>query len=166
MAISAFYVHKRSVDQVLDRLIEISCKLPQRDRSRLSSDDEETELGELENADGCGDEGEFGSDGEVFGGRNMRGRSVSGSFQERMEVFRSFPVSSSVPNVALGNQWLEEDAKFDETVRARLQSFSAASVDRLNFIPSGLPSLQTARRGDGELILLSGYQICCCCCCC
>ncbi|GLT40015.1 hypothetical protein SLA2020_141750 [Shorea laevis] len=156
MAISAFYVHKRSVDQVLDRLIEIRRKLPQRDRSQLSSDDEEAELGELGNVDGCVDEGEFGSDGEVFGGGNMPARSVSGSFQERMEVFRSFRVSSSVPNVAFGNQWSEEDAKFDETVRARLQNFSAASVDRLNFIPSGLPSLQTARRGEDQPINCSG----------
>ncbi|OMO51645.1 hypothetical protein CCACVL1_29661 [Corchorus capsularis] len=120
MAISAFYIHKRSVDHVIDRLVEIRREC--RPRSRVFSD----------------------------GGSLEHKSNLSKSFEEQMELLRSNRMSSSMPNVALRNEWFEEDAKFDQAVRERVQTCSASSLDKLNFIPSGLPPLQTSRRGENQ----------------
>lgn len=147
MAVSAFYIHKRSVDHVIDRLIEIRREcVPQarRPRSRLVSDEDEEDEEvdyeqdnrrlEIEEVDQCLD----------------HKSSASKSFDEKMEVSRSSRISSSMPNVALRNEWFEEDAKFDQAVRERVQSCSASSLEKLNFIPSGLPPLQTSWRGESQ----------------
>ncbi|KAL5761882.1 hypothetical protein ACOSP7_018146 [Xanthoceras sorbifolium] len=145
MAISAFYIHKRTVDQVLDRLIEIRRKHPLNSQNHL--DDEEEEENEREE----NSEGEFGSDGDAIMEQQNR---VSRSLDDG--VLRRYRISSSLPNF-LGNDWLEEDAKFDEAVRVRAQKCSASSLDKLNLIPSGLPPLQTTGRlGEDQSINLRG----------
>ncbi|XVF02293.1 hypothetical protein REPUB_Repub04eG0163200 [Reevesia pubescens] len=157
MAISAFYIHKRSVDQVIDRLIEIRRECPlqgRRPRSCVVSDDEEEENEEEmeyeEEKGGQEEEKEEEMDESEKGGSLGHKTRVSKAFDDKMEVLRSSLISSSMPNVALRNEWFEEDAKFDQAVRERVQTCSASSLDKLNFIPSGLPPLQTSRRGENQ----------------
>lgn len=134
MAISAFFIHKRSVDQVLDRLIQIRRELPQNNHDHF--DEEENEEEEYS-------EGVYGSDGdEMTRQQSRQSRSLDDSILRRYKN----TMSSSLPNVSVRNDWLEEDAKFDEAIRVRAQNCSASSLDKLNFIPSGLPPLQTSRR--------------------
>ncbi|KAF3431395.1 hypothetical protein FNV43_RR26126 [Rhamnella rubrinervis] len=150
MAISAFYIHKRSVDQVLQRLIELRRKSEGRFPVEEECGDEEDEGEGGENDDGEGDGGGgFGSDGEMVVGRKMGvvSRSVDENF------LRSYRMSSSLPNVAFGNaDWVDDDAKVD-----RLPNFRPKFSSSLDNIPSGLPSLRTDhRRGDERSISHSG----------
>ncbi|XP_043724850.1 probable AMP deaminase isoform X2 [Telopea speciosissima] len=116
MAISAFYIHKRSVDQVLDRLIELR-KCPSNARPQTFDTEEDEGQDEQEDED-------VASDIDID--RRFWRQGVSSSYR----------VSSSMPNALLANDWMNEGSKFTQP----------ASFDKLNLIPSGLPSLQTARR--------------------
>ncbi|XP_008221699.1 PREDICTED: AMP deaminase-like isoform X2 [Prunus mume] len=143
MAVSAFYIHKRSVDQVLQRLIEI-----RRKPSRISDNRSATEDGGEESYIEDGEERGFESDGEVTDvaiDRNMRPRSVDD------KALQSYRISSSLPNVASrSTDWMEEEAKFDPPPNFRAPRFSS-SLDKLNLIPSGLPLLRTDQRtGEGQ----------------
>lgn len=144
MAISAFYIHKRTVDQVLDRLIEIRHTSPRRSKkqSAVSGDDS----GEDCEDDVDGDDGRlYGSDREMVTESKMRSRSVARSLDDQ-SLLRNYKISSSMPNVASNKNWLDQDAKFDQqSSRFGVRSHG----DRLNFIPAGLPPLQTSSR-DGE----------------
>ncbi|XP_022775981.1 probable AMP deaminase isoform X2 [Durio zibethinus] len=149
MAISAFYIHKRSVDDIIDRLIEIRRQYtPQgrRPRSRVVSDEEEDDEEQVDYEQDNSGRGVEEVDQCEKGGCLEHKTSVSKSFDEIMEVLRSSRISCSMPNVALRNEWFEEDAKFDQAVRERVETCSASSLEKLNFIPSGLPPLQTSRR--------------------
>ncbi|KAJ7953738.1 AMP deaminase [Quillaja saponaria] len=131
MAISAFYIHKRSVNQVLHKMIEIRRK-PYRNVSNRFDDDEEEEEERDEDHDGHG--GGVDSDGEMSIDGKSYGRSFPRSLEENM--LRSFRISSSLPNVASRNDWFPQGY--------------ASSMDKLNSIPSGLPSLHTDQRhGEG-----------------
>ncbi|POO00043.1 AMP deaminase [Trema orientale] len=146
MAVSAFYIHKRSVDQVLDRLTELRRDGGKRFASeRLDDDEEEGE--EEEGGEELEDEAEFGSDGEMGFDRKSWGRSLSRSVDEKF--LRFYRMSSSLPNVALGNSdWVQENGNFDFGSNFRAQGFSS-SLDKLNHIPLGLPPLRTDQRhGD------------------
>lgn len=137
MAISAFYIHKRSVDQVLQRLIELRRSSPE-ERLVVDEEDEEEEDNDDDNDDG--EEG-FGSDGYMAISRKTWGRSLSRSVDENF--LRSYRISSSLPNVAFGNSdCVDEDGKFDRLPNFRAQGFSS-SLDKLNSIPLGLPPLRT-----------------------
>lgn len=140
MAISAFYIHKRAVDQVLDRLVEIRRKHPQKSDTHFEEEEGEEEDGDTEEGDF---EEDFGSDGDAIMRQQSQSR-LSRSLED--STLRRYGISSSLPNVSVRNDWLEEDAKFDEAIRVRAQNCSASSLDKLNFIPTGLPSLQTPRR--------------------
>lgn len=141
MAISAFYIHKRAVDQVLDRLVEIRRKHPQKSDTHFEEKEGEEEDGDTEEGDF---EEDFGSDGDAIMRQQSQSR-LSRSLED--STLRRYGISSSLPNVSVRNDWLEEDAKFDEAIRVRAaQNCSASSLDMLNFIPTGLPSLQTPRR--------------------
>lgn len=140
MAISAFYIHKRAVDQVLDRLVEIRRKLPQKSDTHFEEEEGEEEDGDTEEGDF---EEDFGSDGYAIMRQQSQSR-LSRSLED--STLRRYGISSSLPNVSVRNDWLEEDAKFDEAIRVRAQNCSASSLDKLNFIPTVLPSLQTPRR--------------------
>ncbi|KAH9709333.1 AMP deaminase [Citrus sinensis] len=151
MAISAFYIHKRAVDQVLDRLVEIRRKLPQKSDTHFEEEEGEEEDGDTEEGDF---EEDFGSDGYAIMRQQSQSR-LSRSLED--STLRRYGISSSLPNVSVRNDWLEEDAKFDEAIRVRAQNCSASSLDKLNFIPTGLPSLQTPRRlEEGQSINRSG----------
>ncbi|XP_021908594.1 probable AMP deaminase isoform X2 [Carica papaya] len=165
MAVSAFYIHKRTVDQVLDRVIEIRRKSGDHRSggSGSTNRDDEEEEGEgdyKQLLDGGEDESEYeerglGSEGEVNG---VRKRLLSSSFDSKGVVLPiRYPVSSSMPNVAVGSEWFEDDARFDEAVRARAQGLSASSLDKLNFVPSGLPPIQLSqRKGEDQPVNRAG----------
>lgn len=99
MAVSAFYIHRRAIDQVLDRLIALRRRRSLANPSDV--DDEEEE------------EGDVAGDG--------------------------LRVSRSVPNVEVAG----------ESLSGGERDGSRSCDDRIDFIPSGLHSLQTAR-GDGQ----------------
>jgi AMP deaminase len=155
IAISAFYIHKRSVDQVLQRLIEIRRK-PSRNagnRFVIEYDDEAEEEAEAEEEEEeRDDDGGYGSDEEMTVDREMWGRSLSRSLDENM--LRSYIISASLPNVASRNDWLDEDPKLDQPpVGLRAHGF-AFSLDRPSLIPQGLPPLRLHHRDGMPYILL------------
>ncbi|XP_065860899.1 probable AMP deaminase [Euphorbia lathyris] len=138
MAISAFYIHKRTVDQVLDRLIEIRHTYPRRFKKQSVVNGEDS--GEEYEEDINGD------DDQVYGSnRDMATESVARSLDDQ-RLLRNYKISSSMPNVVLNKNWFDQDMKFgQQSTRFSGQSHG----DRLNFIPTGLPPLQTSSR-DGE----------------
>ncbi|XP_042482464.1 AMP deaminase-like isoform X3 [Macadamia integrifolia] len=138
VAISAFFIHKRSVDQVLDRLIEIrKCPSNARPGGRQPFETEEDEdQAEVEDED-------VASDIDID--RRFWRQGVSSSLNDHKTY--AYRVSSSMPNVVLAKDWMNEGAKFTQ----------AASFDKLNLIPHGLPSLQTApRHGSNQCLGCSG----------
>ena len=67
MSVSAFYIHKRSVDQVSDRFIEIRCKPLSRLRSQHSDDkvDDKEEDDYINEEDEWDQRRDLGSDGDA-----------------------------------------------------------------------------------------------------
>ncbi|PRQ41288.1 putative AMP deaminase [Rosa chinensis] len=149
MAVSAFYIHKRSVDQVIDRLIEIRRKPPpSRVRSEAADDDEEEE-DYIEEEDGQQQQLHrgFGSDRDTVIDRKT---TPSRSFDEKS--IHSYRISSSLPNADMrSGRLIDEDAKFDPLSNYRAPRFSS-SADRLNFIPSGLPPLRTDQTHESQSV--------------
>ncbi|XAR65142.1 AMP deaminase [Bertholletia excelsa] len=129
VAVSAFYAHKRTVDQVLDRLITLRRRspVPANDRLLVSEDDD--------NGDGVI---------EVDGDKS--GRDSARSWEE--SLLGKYRVSSSFPSVELSNEWVDDDGNCDEPMRFGHQGLSS-SWDKLNLIPSGLPPLDVSQR-DGH----------------
>ncbi|KAI9111439.1 hypothetical protein K1719_017129 [Acacia pycnantha] len=154
MALSAFYIHKRSVDQVLRRLIEI-----RRTHSRTSGPERDQEElyggGDDDEYDGDGLR-EFGSDG---GGTAVAVRDYPRSSSTSMDGngHRSYRFSSSLPNVAVRTDWFEEDGKFEQSVGYEAQA-RASSLDNLNFVASGLPSLRMDQRDRENTQLSCSYK--------
>lgn len=124
MAISAFYIHKRSVDQVLHRLNKL-----RRKSSRFET------IAYKDNS--------VGSDEDVFRFKKYnKGVEVDESSLEWCRV------SSSVPNVGLPNEWLSQDSV--QTVSNSMENSMLNSMDdQLDLIPPGLPPLRTDHT-DGE----------------
>lgn len=133
MAISAFYVHKRSVDQVLHRLIDI-----RRGGPAKADDHGGGERGDCDDAEA-----------EVETNRQMRGRGPSRSLDKAALCCRR--VSSSLPNAVLDSSWFDEESNFDPPKPFSVQDFSSCHFDKLNSIPSGLPPLQTAPKDEEHL---------------
>ncbi|XP_024466816.1 AMP deaminase isoform X3 [Populus trichocarpa] len=135
MAISAFFIHKRSVDQVLDRLITI------RRNSLLKEKEKETVAVDDKNHD---EDEEHGSDGELI--LIDRKILVSHSLDDDTAIPSYRRMSSSMPNVVLINDWFDE-----ESMRFGLGSHR--EDNNLNFIPLGLPPLHTVpRQGDDKTL--------------
>lgn len=114
MAISAFYIHKRSVDQVL-------LKLTRRKSSRIQNSTNNDNNLVVSNTDAYKFRDEIDEIDE-----------------SSVEWFR---VSSSVPNVGLPNEWLNQDSV--NTVSNSISNMSNLMDDQLDLIPSGLPPLRT-----------------------
>lgn len=144
MAISAFYFHKRSVDQVLNRLIEIRRNRPLNAVNNHGDEEEDEEAEEEIVGDGGS-----GSDEEMVINRKMWSRDLSKSLDEN--PLRGYRISSSLPNVAPGNDLLDENHKFDQPMGLRAKSYAAPSLDKLNLIPSGLPPLRMDQRDGMKL---------------
>ncbi|KAJ4829714.1 hypothetical protein Tsubulata_035090 [Turnera subulata] len=132
MAISAFYIHKRSVDQVLDRLIELKAPNSTRNHGLV---EEEEEDGEEEGEGNAGDDRrDYASDGD----QKLCAKRLSRSLDER-GMLQGYRMSCSVPNAELRNDWFDGDAKF------------RAQEDDLNAIASGFPPLRT-RGGEDKSV--------------
>ncbi|CAK7332807.1 unnamed protein product [Dovyalis caffra] len=138
MAISAFFIHKRSVDQVLDRLITIRRKSVL--KSHRKGKEEEIDMVDNNNYD---EDEEYGSDGELM--RIDRKMCVSRSLDDNRAI-PSYRISSSMPNAVLNNDWFDEESM-------RFGPGARGEDNNLNFIPSGLPPLHTVpREGDGKTL--------------
>ncbi|RZC79990.1 hypothetical protein C5167_042573 [Papaver somniferum] len=153
MAVSAFYIHKRSVDQILQRLIEIR-KLPppssqpkKRPVSVYSEEEEEEDEVEEEYEEEDEEiEVDIGSDSEI----NQRLRN-----QRYSRAGGGGCCSSSLPNVAMINHWMS-DQNDSNPIRF---SQSSSSFSHMNSIPLGLPPLQTVQRvGSHQSLKHSGSR--------
>lgn len=101
VAVSAFFIHKRSVDQVLHRLIEIRRRTPAEVGDRLMA------------GDGEGQEEGFGGY-EGFDVEEEDRESGGGRGEDGLNFIKRYGISSSVPNVGLSNEWFEDDSsKFE-----------------------------------------------------
>uniref|UniRef100_A0A803MB09 Transmembrane protein n=1 Tax=Chenopodium quinoa TaxID=63459 RepID=A0A803MB09_CHEQI len=126
MAISALFIHKRSVDQILERLIEVRRrKVVYRDTRLMDGEveevavveeEEEEELG-VEDYGGDGNEGFNLQDDDEEEEREVRGQvwgvpSKSGVEENLdMNLIPSYGISSSVPNFGkFSNDWVEDDS--------------------------------------------------------
>lgn len=136
MAVSAFYIHKRSVDQVLDRLLN----LRSRRRHHQLSDDEEFDFSDYnENVE---------ADRSVFISRNKN--KLLNSFDDYNEddgEARDSRASSSIPNTSVSKS---ESCADGASVRSGRSNLS----DKNHLISSDLPSIRTDQR-DGTQPSLS-----------
>lgn len=131
MAISAFYIHKRSVDQVLDRFIKLRRKSP--------PDDHRSFVSESGGEDDSYGRGPSACDGEIETDRSIWRHGELSKALDQNAIINYYRASSSLPNVGLSHEWIDEEAN---TISI------ATSLDKLSLIPSGLPPLRTAQK-DG-----------------
>jgi AMP deaminase len=125
MAISAFYIHRRTVDHVLHRIVEIRRAPPAVTTDEAADSDEEDNYDDdLSGFDG----GETETDNDS---RNYQG-TLSRSVDENMNLLRNYRVSSSMPDVVSATEWFPDGRKN-----------RSSSHDNLNSVPLGLPSLRT-----------------------
>ncbi|CAN4124370.1 unnamed protein product [Withania somnifera] len=112
MAISAFYLHKRSVDEVLERLIKLRRK---HRRSIPNSDDFDFNEDDIENV-------------------NIRNDDDVVVDDDDSDVLASYKFSSSMPNVRVSNEWMNsEDPSFDRsTVQCAEKKLVSNSVEKLS----------------------------------
>ncbi|XP_073035512.1 AMP deaminase-like isoform X2 [Primulina eburnea] len=131
MAISAFYIHKRSVDQVLDRLIYLRRRHL---NSQTPSDEEEFESPDFNDS----------SNGLNF---FQHVENLSSSFHnEEGNHGRACKVSSSVPNVSVSkDEWINEESG------AHTQSAVSRSLDKIGSILSYFPPPGTEQKDREEL---------------
>ncbi|KAL8106243.1 hypothetical protein AgCh_029869 [Apium graveolens] len=120
MAISAFYIHKRSVDQVLHRLTKLRRKTSRSENSTNNNNNDNLFVSDTNN---------------IY------------NYNTGIEVDESgvewYRVSSSVPNVGLPNEWLNQENSVSNLSNSMLLD------DQLDLIASGLPPLRTDHT-DGE----------------
>ncbi|MED6155613.1 hypothetical protein PIB30_006786 [Stylosanthes scabra] len=149
MAISAFYIHRRTVDHVLHRLVEVR-RPPPRPSSTAPAD------GDTDDFDDFEEQYEDGDDRSGFGGGDDADstnyqRSLSRSADE--SLLRSYRISSSMPNVASAADWFPDHPRFGNTAQNRV-----SSLDNLKFTPLGLPSLRTRSTTGESAQLSSSYK--------
>ncbi|GAB2279187.1 hypothetical protein Dimus_013837 [Dionaea muscipula] len=144
MAISAFFIHKRSVDKILDRLIEIGDQKGQKASSKgvkVGKEGEE-EVDKEEDNEGFG----FDEDEEMIDGK-MWQQSVSRSLDEN--ALRGYSRSSPAPYAGLSNHTWIGDVK----PRREKTHGAAASKEKLNPNPNGFTPLEMGRRNGWPLEL-------------
>ncbi|KAH0756259.1 hypothetical protein KY290_026529 [Solanum tuberosum] len=146
MAIAAVYLHKYSVDEVLERLI----KLRRKRRYSLPISDSEPE------------EFDFNEDEiENVNTRNVYTSNLSTSIDNIDDdddyddndgnVLGSYRVSSSMPNVRVSNEWMSEDSSLNRTDKI----LSSNSMERLNLVPSTSFSPRNKSKSGEERVLSS-----------
>ncbi|KAK7386943.1 hypothetical protein VNO78_27333 [Psophocarpus tetragonolobus] len=135
MAISAFYIHRRTVDHVLHRLVELR-------RKPLDTDDDD------DDADDRSDAGANDEHPEPHPDPTNCRRTFSRSVDDNSNsnALRSYRISSSMPNVASATDWFHEKNR-------------ASSHENLLFLPLGLRSLRTgSTNGESAHIPSSSYK--------
>lgn len=162
MAISAFYIHKRSVDQVLDRLIKLrrkhrpSSTLRNHCNRHIVSDAEEEE--DDYSAAACSEEC-IDRSSRIIWRRdklstsfdNIDGNNGDGVDEEENARVGLYRVSSSMPNVRISNEWIDEEEK---------KASSNLLDDNIYIISSNLPPLRTQPRdGDDQCVDHLGPQV-------
>ncbi|KAK6922075.1 AMP deaminase [Dillenia turbinata] len=151
MAISAFYIHKRSVDQLLHRLIQIrrsssssagTAATTAAAAATATEDDDggdsyftETEF-EGESTEIDEEEIDFRYERESIDQRVWQQR-LSRSLDDN--ALSHYRISSSVPNVVLTKHWVRDDSNLIEPMRS----------DNHDFVPSNMPPLRIGKN-DGE----------------
>ncbi|KAJ8569895.1 hypothetical protein K7X08_006472 [Anisodus acutangulus] len=149
MAISAFYLHKRSVDEVLEKLIKLRRKRKHHHTSPTSdSDDFDFE----------------------FSMRNDEIDNVISTTRNNVyidniddSVLRNYRVSSSMPNVRVSNEWMnenEDNSSFDRTVLqcAGDKKLISNSVEKISSIPSSSWSPRNNKSRSGEERFASSFN--------
>lgn len=137
MAISAFYIHRRTVDHVLHRILEIRRAPPVSNTEEASSDEEENYDDDLSELDG--EEMETVTDS-----RNYHGALSRSVDENSMNLLRNYRVSSSMPDVVSATEWFRDHP-----------TNRSSSHDNLNSVPIGLPSLRMSSKHGENLKNLS-----------
>ncbi|XP_004509928.1 probable AMP deaminase [Cicer arietinum] len=141
MAISAFYIHRRTVDHVLHRIIEIRRAPPPSPITEEEDyDEEENYDDDLSGFDGGETETETDS-------RNYNG-TLSRSVDENMNLLKTYRISSSMPDVVSATEWFRDHPKN-----------RSSSHDNLNSVPLGLPSLRMSSTHESAQISSSYKRI-------
>ncbi|ESW25852.1 hypothetical protein PHAVU_003G070600 [Phaseolus vulgaris] len=136
MAISAFYMHRRTVDHVLHRLVELRRKpLAASEDDSHDDDDDRSGFGD--------DDGGMDTDADPKDYRRTFSRSVD----DTSNVLRSYRFSSSMPNVVSAADWLHEDTKN-----------RASSLENLQFAQLGLPSNRTGSTNGESAQISRSYK--------
>lgn len=154
MAISAFYIHKRSVDQVLDRLIKLRRKRPVSPPPSAGANhlyqriSDTEEFGDYPSA--CNQYIERGNNQDSWR-VNELSKSLDNDFAyidenggtavEEYEWTAVQRMSSSMPDVRISNEWADDEANLAE---------SNCLDHDLNSISSNLPPLRTNQINAGE----------------
>ncbi|KAJ0446975.1 putative AMP deaminase [Helianthus annuus] len=97
MAISAFYIHKRSVDQVIDRLIKLR-RRPYSDHEEFSGFEDIDDIDDTNVVDEPGDDSAAGGGGDYL--------------MSNINNNHAFGMSCSLPNVGLNNDWVGKPVSF------------------------------------------------------
>lgn len=139
MAISAFYLHRRSLDQALDRIIKLL-----RHQRPLSSAASALESGTDDEA-----EADDVHDRNIWSHQSLPKTVAQNEDDSDEKVLRKYRVSSSMPNARLANDWMDEDAKLDRPSQYGGDKAFSAELMELSTVPSGLPPLRTDNR-DGR----------------
>ncbi|XP_071927073.1 probable AMP deaminase isoform X3 [Coffea arabica] len=147
MAISAFYIHKRSVDQVLDRLIKLRRKhLPSSTlRNHYNchivsdADEEDADYSAAAYSEECINRGRRDKLSTSFD--NIDGIIGDGVEEEEKARVGLYRVWSSMPNVRTSNEWIDEEEK---------KALSNLLDHNLDIISSDLPPLRTQQRDAGD----------------
>ncbi|KAJ0635773.1 putative AMP deaminase [Helianthus annuus] len=98
MAISAFYIHKRSVDQVIDRLIKLR-RRPYSDHEEFSGFEDIDDIDDTNFVDELGDDS---AAGDYLMSNNNNNNNNN----------HAFGMSCSLPNVGLNNDWVGKPVSF------------------------------------------------------
>ncbi|KAL5973649.1 hypothetical protein ACLOJK_030303 [Asimina triloba] len=139
VAISAFYIHKRSVDQILDRLIHLHSVAPP--PLHVHDDDE--------GADSVAYRGEDSrlSERSLFGDSTSNACGSDdgdGSGIEDGRHRHRFSMSTSLPNTVISRRWMEEEE--GKVGSAPDRNMQASSFGRPDSFRPGLPLLRTVQR--------------------
>lgn len=144
MAISAFYIHKRSVDQVLDRLIKLTSKPPPPPPPGINNHHHIISDAEEDTADyytTFHEEKKYWRDDNFLKSSDVINVRNGDLDEEESVGIQRGRVSSSMPNVRIfSNDWADDEDKKD---------FSNEMDRNLDFISSNLPPLRT-HQDDGN----------------
>ncbi|KAM0058832.1 putative AMP deaminase [Helianthus debilis subsp. tardiflorus] len=98
MAISAFYIHKRSVDQVIDRLIKLR-RRPYSDHEEFSGFEEGGDIDDIDDTNFVDELGDYSA-------------AAAGDYLMSNNNNHAFGMSCSLPNVGLNNDWVGKPVSF------------------------------------------------------
>ncbi|KAG9155190.1 hypothetical protein Leryth_020447, partial [Lithospermum erythrorhizon] len=159
MAISAFFIHKRSVSQVLDRLLNLRHHHHPRHVIVTTTTNNNNNNNNLYDDD---DDDDYYYRNELINSFDKQSRSIIDEEEEEEDevgddMFGRFVTSSSLPNVRILSRGESESEKVLGNGENR--GVLSRSLDNtMNLIPSGLSKLRTVQRDGQHLLVRPGSR--------